>query len=203
MTDNPEKESENLSWVDEALDAHAEKIGHVVMAWARMQEHLGQLFAYLVSPHHLTRGWTVWHTIQSDTFQRNLLGTLVKQIYPDKRDPMRIEILWILAGAQEIMDDRNGAVHVAFHLGIDLEASNVRMYPIIDTGNPRALQLAGRDLAADFDFTVARVTRLGLHSKALAPHLEPLATATGPLPQRPPAPVRRPSTTQTDQGSGA
>jgi hypothetical protein len=116
------------------------------MAWLRMQEHLGQLFVYLMSPQNLQRGWCVWHTIPSDLTQRNCLRALAKLVYPDKKDPICTEILWILEGVQAILDDRNGTIHVAFHIGIDLDANNVRMYSVSDTNNPRSEKMRGATL---------------------------------------------------------
>lgn len=180
-------EQKGRFWIDDTLDKHAEKIGHVAMAWSRMQEHLGQLFVYLVSPNHLLRGWAAWHAIVSDLSQRHMLAAVMREVYPDKRDPMRIEIEWILSGVQEILDTRNGAIHIAFQFGVGDE--DLRMVPIDHTGNPRAKKLAGRDLHTDFEFTSRRINRLGLHAKALAPFLRPPPMhTTGPLPQRPPAP---------------
>ena len=179
------------SWLDEMSDQHAEKIGHVAMSWARMQEHLGQLFVYLVSPDHFMRGWAAWHAITSDSQQRNCLAAVVRQVYPDKKDPIRVEIEWILGRIQAHLDNRNGAIHVAFQLGVGDD--DLRLVPIDQTGNPRATKLMGRNLHADFEFTSAWIIRLGLHAKALAPYLRPHRPVAGQLPQRPPAPVPPPT----------
>ena len=186
-------ETKGRFWLDDTLDKHAEKIGHVAMAWSRMQEHLGQLFVYLVSPHHLLRGWAAWHAIMSDLAQRQMLAAVLREAYKDKNAPMRVEIEWILSGIQEILDNRNGAIHVAFQFGVGDD--DLQMVPVDQTGNPRAKKLAGRDLQADFEFTSLRINRLGLHAKALAPFLRPppFQAAEGPLPQRPPAPIPRPT----------
>ena len=192
--------TENPDWLDQALTNHAAKIGYIAMSWSRMQEHLGQLFVYLVSPTSSRRGWAVWHTIVSDLTQRQMLAAVVREVYQDKKDPMRVEIEWILRRVQAILDNRNGAIHVAFQIGV--WGDGARMVPIDHTGNPRAHKMTGRDLAADFEFTTKQIERLGHHAKNLAPFLRPppFQPATGPLPQRPPAPVAPQTTAKGPQG---
>lgn len=176
-------------WLNETLDQYAEKIGHVAMSWSRMQEHLGQLFAYLVSPLHPMRGWAAWHAIASDLAQRAMLAAVVRETYEDPKDPMRVEIEWMLGRIAALLDNRNGAVHVAFQMGIG--DTEVTMVPIDQTGNPRAKKLAGRELRDDFEFTHHRIAQVSLHAQALVPFLlpPPLPRAKGPLPQRPPSPT--------------
>jgi hypothetical protein len=181
--------------MDDILDRHAERIGHVAIAWSKMQERLGQLFAFLlVPPNTLSRAWVVWHSIPSDAMQRRCLSDLVKHVYKDKRNPVRTEVLWVLAEVEKIIDDRNNAVHVTFNLAYDGATPNMRMSPNRSTDNPRAMRMSERNWAADFDFATAQINRLSLYTSELADHLRPHRPAS--LPQkRPPALTRGQFTT--------
>ncbi len=192
------------SWMDEAYIQHAESVGQLVVAWARLHEHLGQLFAYLVATHSPHRGWAAWHAIYSDSQQRSCLRAVTREVYKDKTEPMREEIEWVLTEIGRLIDDRNSAVHVAVQFGLNKSEDGLQMIPVDDSGNPKAVPLVGKDLGAVFEAATQKISRLSLHAQALAPFLRsvPFHATTGPLPQRPPEPTAPHSHDRRTQDSG-
>jgi hypothetical protein len=82
-------------------ERHARQVGHLVIAWNRLQSSLFHLFSQLVAPtnHELAHG--IWHCIQSDKTQREMLVAAAKAALG--KDPkMREHVEWIAKKAGEL-----------------------------------------------------------------------------------------------------
>lgn len=94
----------------EAVERHARQIGQIIIAWNELQRTLFEIFWMLVSPenHELAHG--LWHTIQSDKTQREMLD-VVAEASLKKRPRMLAHVRWITWSAQQLSPHRNDPAH--------------------------------------------------------------------------------------------
>ncbi len=128
------------------LNNHAADMGHVAMAWTRLHEELGKLFAVVVTPDRMGVGTSVWHSIISDRGQRAALAAGAQSALGETNE-LYERLKWGLDQLTTLENDRNNTLHSAF--GLMIEDGAFRLIPIDYTGNPRARNLRGKDLGIE------------------------------------------------------
>lgn len=127
-----------LDSVRDLYDNYVMAVGRVVYSWNKLQAVLGDLFLAVTKTEH-AMGQAIWHSITSDSAQRNILRASVKAsldpFFATDRCPVREDILWILEIADHIASERNDAVHVPFDISI--VESQLAVVPISYLGNPK------------------------------------------------------------------
>lgn len=97
---------------------HARQIGEITLAWNNLQADLYEIFAALVADknHDLAHG--LWHSIQSDKTQRDMLKSVARAVL-SQRKRLLANIEWIIKKAEMLSPFRNDAAHTAmsFHTG--------------------------------------------------------------------------------------
>lgn len=127
-----------LESVRHLYDDYVMAVGRVVYSWNKLQAVLGELFLAITKIER-TMGQAIWHSITSDSAQRNILRVSVKAsvdpFFSTDRCPVREDILWILEMADHIASERNDAVHVPFDISI--VDSQLAVVPLSYLGNPK------------------------------------------------------------------
>ena len=88
---------------------HAIHVGEIAVAWNALQSGLFQVFWALVSPDNHAVAFGLWHCIQSDKTQREMLLAVAKAALSEGR--MRRNVEWMCAKAELISPHRNDAAH--------------------------------------------------------------------------------------------
>ena len=88
---------------------HARHIGEIAWAWNSLQANLFGIFAAIVSPENLPLAHGLWHLIQSDKTQREMVIAAAQAGVADKR--MRDSIEWVCKQAERLSPHRNDAAH--------------------------------------------------------------------------------------------
>lgn len=121
----------------DALKLHARRVGEIVWAWNFLQSRLFQLFWILTTPtnHKIAHG--IWHSIQSDKTQRELVMAAAKGALTDRPDRVE-DIRWILDRAEALSPFRNAAAHTTMLFLQTLPAT--RMVPDFTSSRGGALE---------------------------------------------------------------
>ena len=164
---------------DEAFDAafepYIKAAGEVVNAWNKMQEQLNLVFVE-VTGMSKDMATSIWHSVRSDSLQRDMLLAAVDAILqdedPKKRDTRMERILADLTDlvkhANKLAEDRNNAIHAPVSLAID----NGRLvpHPVHFHGNRLAKRLIGKNIILEFN-------RCHDEAKALREYADKIQTA--------------------------
>ena len=169
------------------IRAYATRIGLVNWAWASLCSNLFVLFWFLLTrPGEVNtrnRAHGIWHTIQSDKTQRDMLSVLAKTEMQDK--PKLLEkVLWVIDRAGKLSEFRNIATHVEATFSeqtvsrpaadpISSRTSHENKFNLIE--HDRFWKLLAGDMIALSDYAACLVQQL-----YYAPNLRPDA-----LPHRP------------------
>jgi len=89
---------------------HAKQVGELVVAWNRLQSTLFQLFWTLLARDNHALAHGIWHCIQSDKTQREMLLATIKGTRA-KGEKMRGHLEWIVKKTGELSPYRNDAAH--------------------------------------------------------------------------------------------
>jgi hypothetical protein len=140
---------------DDAFDTgfapYITAVGEVVNAWNKMQEQLNKLFVAVTG---MSSGMasSIWHSVRSDSLQRDLLAAAVRATPNEKwasRHPeAKADLLALLACAERLSQQRNDAIHAPVSLAIDKD--KLVPIPVYFFGNPRAKRLKGKDVINEF-----------------------------------------------------
>jgi len=98
----------------QAIRLHARHTGEIVIAWNALQSSLFMLFAGLFGDIHKQHfAHKIWHTIQSDKTQRELLLNAAEAIFGVRCPALLADIKWGLDRASQLSPYRNDAAHTA------------------------------------------------------------------------------------------
>jgi hypothetical protein len=141
-------------------------IGKIVWAWTEYHEMLADLHARVCGKNNKNK-WSEaladWHAEKDDHKARQKLLRAAQRELP-AGDHARTEIEWIVETTDAILrENRNIAAHMPLMSYTD-ENGNHSILPMTLLGNPRALQMAGRDVLTEYALLEARI----LHMKSYA-----------------------------------
>lgn len=96
------------------LRKHAERVGAAVLAWNELHSHLYMIFWYVVGldghPMEDQMAPRIWHTIQSDKTQREMLGAAASVRLAKNQAALK-HLEWILDRAEKLAPYRNLGAH--------------------------------------------------------------------------------------------
>jgi hypothetical protein len=96
-----------------AIEAYCAKVGEVVYEWNDLHEKLAQLFA-IVRDGDRQKALAKWYSLDTDRAQRKKLRNAVDNARADfwkKLPETRGDLTWLLAGVNELAEDRHDAIH--------------------------------------------------------------------------------------------
>jgi hypothetical protein len=97
-----------------AIRLHARHTGEIVIAWNGLQGSLFMLFAALFGDIHKQHfAHKIWHTIQSDKTQREMLYNAAEAFLGARCPELLADIKWGLDRAGDLSPYRNDAAHTA------------------------------------------------------------------------------------------
>jgi len=135
----------------------------------------------------------IWYSTKSDRAQRDMLRAAFTGATPRrwKELPKALDDLkWLVDRVDEVAEERNNAIHAPCSLYIrGSENGGSEMGAAFFNGNPRARNLKGKRLLAEFDWCER-------YAEALSRFTQELETAIAfpdryPWPERPSRPARR------------
>jgi hypothetical protein len=165
------------------FEKHATEIGHLVFAWARLQQNLGHLFAALVEPADPRIGLAIWGALKSDRTQRDILQAAATVVLADHPDA-KADVLWLLKETGDRTTGRNDAVHTAFLFRTD-DDGNIVPVPDAVNGPGRLQRFRDKDLPELFASQRDDLTALYRLAAALTDQFMPAEDARPPWPGRP------------------
>jgi hypothetical protein len=104
----------------QAFRRHAERVGKAALAWNELHENLYMIFWFAIGlnghPAEEQIAHSLWHTIQSDKTQRDMLADSAR-IKLSKNKSAIDRLSWILKQTNKLSTYRNMAIHTAvvFH----------------------------------------------------------------------------------------
>lgn len=113
------------------------------LLWASSQTHaaFANVFAVLVAKENLNIGFSIWHAVQADNTQRQMLAALVEAKF-GKSSRMYMNLRWAKQMADKLAESRNDAAHMATAFRTDSAPFTLLASPIGNAPN-RAKRLAG------------------------------------------------------------
>jgi len=166
---------------------HAHQIGEISTSWNLLQDAFFELFWIVVANHETEKHSMVhalWHTIQSDKTQREMLENISKN-HPTLSKRWRANIKWATKKAYDLSKVRNDSIHTPVQFAY---LPNAR--PILRLQKVSAKKQAVDRLTVNPTATVWRAVRGDL--VALANYCHAMSSSyvahgpTGPLPRKPP-----------------
>ena len=150
------------------------------LLWASSQAHTAfcNVFALLVAKDNLNVGFAIWHTVQADSTQRQMLAALVDARLPTP-SRMNKSLLWAKEKADKLATLRNDAAHLASAFRTDSDPYKLVPNPF---GNPptRTERLKNiSDLVAHFRTVKGDLVQLSGYINAL---FFKLVQPSGPYP---------------------
>ena len=101
-----------------AVKRHARQVGEIIFAWNWLQVWLFKLFWILVDPDNHALAYGTWHTIQSDSTQREMVRAAARARLNIKGKRYLLNhVLWILKQADMLATFRNDRAHAAMLFG--------------------------------------------------------------------------------------
>lgn len=118
---------------------HASHVGQIMWGWNFLQAAMFQIFHQVTSPANEDLALTLWHTIQSDKTQREMmLGAAQVTLANNPRLLARIE--WVVKRANDLSPFRNDGAHTGISLGYNAGSPNrLKVYPDRKAGKPSAV----------------------------------------------------------------
>ncbi len=158
--------------LEKLLEPTAMELGKLVFAYNRMQDKLGLLYWAILGKEHSKLAAKNWHEQRSDGLQRKLLReAAATKIWPEDFVATNIQqdIEWLLDEAKIMGEQRNDAMHASYvmltnELG-SVPASN------FFSGNPRAKNLAGKNLLTEFLRYRKRAEALAGYARTMHYHI--------------------------------
>jgi hypothetical protein len=144
---------------------YAIAVGQVALAWNSLCDSFAALFWTVLGGGDSGVPLAAWNSLKSDRAQREMLKDAAKAFFlkgggmraTDKYPTAAADVAWIFSEANKLEDDRNNAVHsplilhpqgaLSLRLGMP---SRARVMPATVLENSRALNLAEKDLLAEF-----------------------------------------------------
>jgi hypothetical protein len=133
----------------EKREEYALAIGKVIWAWAEYHEMLAELYATLSGKEKWSKSLDDWHAEKDDHRARQRLLKAAKDGLP-VTDRALDAIKWIVKTTDDILrGNRNIAAHMPLMSFAD-EHGTHQILPMTILGNPRAIEMAGRDVLAEY-----------------------------------------------------
>jgi hypothetical protein len=172
--------------VEDVFRPYIFALGQVAHAWNHLQETLASLFC-VVAGINQTIGLAIWHSLQSDRAQREMLraALAVRALDEDwsKKNPdAKASVSFILEEVNKLADRRNDAVHAPCSVGI--HEGEFEVIPLSFWGNPRARKLKGKAILTEFSWYEACADSLRSYTHAVEAALD-----GGPWPDKPQMPT--------------
>jgi len=167
--------------MDLAVAEIAESLGRSVWAWNYCHAAFARIFGFILHRDNGNPGLAMWHTLQSDTAQRNLLIAAASESLPKKSKALAA-IIWASRMAEILSTIRNDAVHVSSTFTTHLPRRRL----VIDkmtTSPKRGSRLDGKDLNQTHTLLFGDLVALGGYVNALL--FEIVAPGQRPLPRKP------------------
>ena len=191
--------TEEIDAATAAFDPYYSAVGKVVHAWNHLQDEFAELFCIVSGLNHSV-GLAIWHAVQSDRGQREMLRAAVYAACADeewaKKFPSAKEgIDWLLNEANKVADRRNDAIHAP--CSVTIGTGDFEIIPFSFLGNPRAKKLHTKDILAEFSWYARSASVL----KQYAVDVEAALSSTRrPWPDKPRMPIleHRPSHAEPD-----
>jgi hypothetical protein len=95
-------------------------LGKLVIAWNRLHETLGLLFAEIIKAERQDASLAAWHSLDSDAAQRKMLRAATEVAFPLKRlerlkaPSAKKDVLAVVSEAEKLRDARNNAIHAPY-----------------------------------------------------------------------------------------
>jgi hypothetical protein len=174
---------------DATFEPYAKEIGFLLRDWNNLQETLRGLFILTIGAELQHICTAVWHAVPVDRFQRNMLRGAAKVRFHKNPKPgpgfhetrarnllLLEEIDWICEKADSLGRQRDDAAHVPVSLLVNSEPFEFISHAL--TGHPIAVQLAEKDLLAEFKLYRDRAVALRTYAR----QIERLLMSETPLP---------------------
>jgi hypothetical protein len=136
----------------QAFEKYCVAVGKVCHAWNYFHEKLGQLFDRF-SPVDSPTALRMWYSKFQDRWQRNELRNAVDAVGSWPNSTAKDDVIWLLDRADELAEDRNNAIHApcSLYVGGREDGGSV-MGPAFFNGHPRARNLLGKKIIAEFEW---------------------------------------------------
>jgi len=171
-----------------AFEEYVTAVGKVAYSWNYLHEQLAQLFVSVVAADNVDVAFAVWYSTPNDRGQRQMLKSAVAASKaPWKTAATVDEFKWLDGRLNSLAEARNDAVHAPCSLYVDAERSV--MGPAFIWGHPRAKNLIGKSLLAEFAWCEAYTEALSRYVIALQSAVHP--DNREPWPDRPKLPERQ------------
>lgn len=179
-------------------EQHAAEVGRVAIAWNALCETMAIAFSLILKPDHQGAALSVWHSVKSDRYQREMLRAAAIAMLGDKNQAALKEIEWVLGQIDATENRRNDAIHAPY--AIQIENGLAKPMPSPMTGNPKAENLKDRDLVEALQAYSTRMSSLDHFLHGVMVHL---VHPDNPLPKRPTSanPYPRPERSEAQMGS--
>lgn len=179
-----DRKPRSRSPISRRLEAkHGRHVGEVVIAWNDLQGSLFMIFwALLGKSHAVAHG--IWHTIQSDKTQREMLAGVAKADLEDR--PKALEsVMWLLKAAAALSSYRNDSAHTPI-MPVVTATGTIGVAPNMFSGRGPAIE---RLVATPLDQVWRRVRgdlyALARYGQLIAHVLMSSGGASPPWPRRP------------------
>ncbi|MBC8038792.1 MAG: hypothetical protein H7X89_16430 [Rhizobiales bacterium] len=176
--------------MNKALKEYSTGLAQLIIEWNYLHENLAKLFCRTIDTINAAVPLAIWHSIRSDLVQRQILRAAAEERYAHEKKT-RDEIIWLLDKIDHSLSGkRNDVIHSPISLVTN--AIGTQISTPINTSNPRALSLKGKELVKELVWYRDTAYVLRLYARELHRALNP--TAHRPWPDRPmlPSPGSRP-----------
>jgi hypothetical protein len=124
-------------------------VGEVVNSWNKLQEQLNLVFV-AISGMPKDMATSIWHSLRSDSLQRDMLLAAIAAIPQDGRLAIILSNLTTLVKhANELAPDRNNAIHAPVSLALD--NGKLVPFPVHFHGNRLAKRLLDKNIILEFN----------------------------------------------------
>ena len=130
-----------------ALDEISSSIGEVVWAWNYCHAAFHRLFAELVNPSNLLIGYSIWHVIQNDSSQRDMVLLAAKEALK-KQPRVFSRIAWAVERVNKLGEKRNDVIHLATALQVARSKTSFVVDPMSNRPS-RVRRLQGQKIHDD------------------------------------------------------
>ena len=119
------------------IQTHAQHIGEIMIAWNEVQSNLFMLFWALNRAANYETMHGIWHCIQSDKTQRDMVTAAAKGVLKEKgQRRMLVKIEWLIARIADLSPYRNDSAHTPIFFQIDHDGKTLLIYDFISARKP-------------------------------------------------------------------
>lgn len=164
--------------------AHARQIGEIAIAWNWLHTSCFRIFQILSeakNPRHLNIAHAIWHSLRSDSEQRQLMLNVARHsLLPKSR--VYLQIKWLKETADRLASSRNDPVHTPIAL-LTLGSGKTEIVPDIFYARREAVdRLQKSPLGKNWQKIRGDIRVLSLFASIISRNLE---DAQLPLPRKP------------------